>query len=144
MEENPSKLNFAEINMTKYILHGGASKHEHVGNNKFFAEMTKNSKGKLKILLNYFSREDGEITELSKKDERRIRKNSKNKNLEFQIANIESLEKQLERMDVMYMRGGETEKLVRVMSKVDNLEKYFENKIIAGSSAGVYVLAKYY
>lgn len=130
--------------MIKYILHGGNSREVNPDNNSFFREMTLTSKGKTLVLLNYFSREDSEIEELAEQDKQRILQNSHNQDLEFEIAVPERLSEQLSRVNIMYMRGGETDKLTEKMKLTPNLVQLFNNKVIAGSSAGVYVLSKYY
>lgn len=130
--------------MTKYILHGGNSKDVNPDNDSFFREMTLGLSGKVLVLLNYFSREDEEIDTLVEQDKQRFLQNSDNKDLSFEVANVDTLSEQIQRTDVMYMRGGETQKLVDKMKTVGYIEKLFANKVIGGSSAGVYVLAKYY
>lgn len=130
--------------MTKFILHGGDTSEANPDNNNFFAEMTRGTKGKTLVLLNYFSRKDSDVERCAKQDKKRIIQLSKNKNLDFEIANSQTITQQLKRAQIMYMRGGDTSKLLKVMSKIPNLHKLLKNKIIAGSSAGVYALAKYY
>src|SRR3989344_5931234 len=130
--------------MTKYILHGGNSKEINSDNDSFFREMTAGTAGRTTVLLNYFSRKDNEVESCAEEDKKRFLQSSDNKDLVFEIARPESLAEQLVQVDEMYMRGGETKKLVESISLTKNLENLFEGKIIAGSSAGVYVLAKYY
>lgn len=130
--------------ITKYILHGGNSKEINPENDSFFREITLGSKGKVLVLLNYFSREESEAPTLAEQDKKRLLQNSDNKNLEFEIAKPKKLAEQLKRAYAMYIRGGETTWLTKKMSQTSNLEKLFEGKTIAGSSAGVYVLSKYY
>lgn len=130
--------------MIKYILHGGAAKHINPDNNSFFAEMTKGTKGKTHILLNYFSRQDEEVEQCATRDKQRFLENSQNKELEFEVAIPEKITEQLQRADIMWMLGGETAKLVEKMKTIPNLEQLFQGKVIGGSSAGVYVLAKHY
>lgn len=132
------------MNITKYILHGGNTGEINKDNNNFFKEMTSNLKGKIKILLNYFARNESEYQELAKQDKKNLLELGKNKNLEFQIADIKNFEKQLRWMNVMYIRGGETIKLVKKLRKIKNIERFFKGKIIAGSSAGAYAFSKYY
>lgn len=130
--------------MTKYILHGGNSKEVNPDNDSYFREMTVGSNGKILVLLNYFSREEDEILKLAEQDKQRFLQNSANKNLEFEIAEPDKLESQLKKAYVMYMRGGDTGWLKSKLSQTPNLQKLFKSKVISGSSAGVYVLAKYY
>lgn len=51
---------------------------------------------------------------------------------------------QIKSADVIYLRGGETEMLKEMLSKIKNLSELWQGKIVAASSAGVYVLSKYY
>jgi len=130
--------------MTKFILHGGDTKEINQDNNSFFRDMTLGSKGKTLVLLNYFAREDNEVKGLAEQDKQRFLQNSDNRNLEFEIARPERLAEQLSRAEIMYMRGGETNWLKEKLLMTPNLTELFNNKVIAGSSAGVYVLSKYY
>lgn len=130
--------------MTKYILHGGNSKEINPDNDSFFREMTSCSKGKILILLNYFSREDNEIETLAKQDQQRFIQNSDNKELDFEIADPDQLTEQIKKADVLYIRGGDTGKLKNKLSKTPHFEQLIKEKVIAGSSAGVYVLSRYY
>jgi len=98
----------------------------------------------VKILLNYFARPESELESILAEDKHKFIKNSENGNLEFEVAVPEKLSEQLERTNVMYMRGGQTDLLINKLSLTDNLEKLFANKTIAGSSAGAYALSKYY
>ena len=130
--------------MTKFILHGGNAKEINEDNDSFFHEMTLGTTGKARILLNYFSREDDEVIQCAEQDKERILQTSDNKKLVFDIATPSTMEKQLCTCNVMYMRGGETSRLTNKMRTVPHLQKLFNSKVIAGSSAGVYVLSKYY
>lgn len=58
--------------------------------------------------------------------------------------NIRDFSNQLKSADVVFLKGGITLSLYKILKKVPNLEKSFSGKIIAGSSAGALVLAKYY
>ena len=130
--------------MTKYILHGGDIFKRNSDNNNFFREMTLGLEGRIRVLLNYFAREESEIDKLAKQDKQRIVRYSENKNLEFQVAEIERFENQIKWANVMYMGGGSTIRLMEKLKKIKNIEKLFEGKVIAGSSAGAYALSKYY
>jgi len=130
--------------MIKFVLHGGYTSKVNRDNSGFYREMTKDKKGNLKVLLNYFARKKEDIERLSRQDIRKFKKYTANKDLEFKIAKSDNLGKQLEWANVMYMRGGLTEWLTKKLSKTPNLEKLFDNKVIGGSSAGVYTLVNYY
>ena len=130
--------------MTKYILHGGYTRENNPDNDGFFREMTSGFGKNVKILLNYFARPESELESILAEDKHKFIKNSENGNLEFEVAVPEKLSEQLERTDLMYMRGGQTDLLINKLSLTDNLKKQFANKTIAGSSAGAYALSKYY
>ncbi|OGD00559.1 hypothetical protein A2972_01650 [Candidatus Amesbacteria bacterium RIFCSPLOWO2_01_FULL_47_33] len=131
--------------MTKFILHGGNSSAEIADNESFFLEMLAGTGEKVRILLNYFSRkDDSDIQKCRVQDTARFRQMDADKQLEFEIADTKNFSGQLKACDVLYVRGGETEKLVQKMKLTNNLENLIKGKIIGGSSAGVYVFAKYY
>lgn len=130
--------------MTKYILHGGSSNKPSSETDTFFREMAAETKAGSVVLLNYFSRKDEEITRLAEADKGRFLANSDNQDLVFEIATRDGFAEQIARADVLFMKGGETAKLVVAMQKYGNLEELFKDKVIAGSSAGTYVLCKYY
>jgi len=130
--------------MTKYILHGGDTKVVNPDNDSFFAEMTRGLNGKVNVLLNYFAREPSEVEQCANEDQERFLQNSENKELEFETADENNLRDQLGTSQIMYIRGGNTAQLVGKMRKTPGVENLFDGKVIGGSSAGVYVLAKYY
>lgn len=130
--------------MTKFILHGGNTQEINSDNKSFFREIAFGMPKNALILLNYFSREDNDAGRCAEQDRQNILKNSEKKNLVFEVARPETLEKQLRKAHVMYMRGGNTKKLIAKLSLAPNFNKLIQNKTIAGSSAGVYVLSKYY
>lgn len=130
--------------MIKFVLHGGNTSENNRDNNSFFREMTVSNKRKLRILLNYFSREKSYQPKLFKQDVTRFKKLSLVKNLDFMLAEPDKLSQQLKQADVMYMRGGWTEWLVKKLALTKDLEKLLSNKVVGGSSAGVYALTKYY
>jgi len=129
---------------TKYILHGGYTRAKNSDNNNFFKEILSETKGKILILLVYFATEDTNIKKFAKQEKENFLRNSKNKNLVFEIADKNNFNEQVKKADVIYIRGGKTEKLLAILNNFNNLKKLFKNKIIAGSSAGVYALVKYY
>lgn len=131
--------------MTKYILHGGYSRAINKDNNEFFREMTEDfPKGKIRILLCYFAREENEIEKRSKLNKEQFIRNSVNKNLKFEIADAKKLAEQLKTTDVFYMDGGETKWLMDKLKLTPNLTKFFGNKTVVGCSAGAYTISKYY
>lgn len=131
--------------MTKFILHGGRAKETSKDNDAFLAEITAGTFGKTRVLLNYFARENQEkILDWFKKDCLRIVGNSKNKNLVFEIALPEKIASQLGEADIMYVAGGNTFRLVKIMKKIKGFKSLIKGKVIAGTSAGAYFACKYF
>lgn len=131
--------------MTKYILHGGRTGIVSEYNRKFFREILKDLKSPINILLVYFAREEDDWPRVTKEDIERFQKAAGKRKIKIDVAikNLFELNKQIERADVVYIRGGYTPKLQGAMKKLD-LKNLFKNKVIAGSSAGAYLISKYY
>lgn len=130
--------------MIKFILHGGYTREINPDNDSFFREITLGLRGRVTVLLNYFSREENETEECSHQDKKRFLENSENKDLNFEISEPETFAQQLEKSQVLYVRGGDTEKLIAKISQNPNISQYLKDKVVGGSSAGVYVWCKYF
>ncbi|MBI4158970.1 Type 1 glutamine amidotransferase-like domain-containing protein [Candidatus Woesearchaeota archaeon] len=120
--------------MTKFILHGGYTRYNNEDNKNFFKEITKHAK---KVLCVYFAKEKDRWEESFEDDKKKT--NFKN----MILANEEDIENQIKEADTIWIRGGDTNILKEKLSKI-NFKKLIEGKTVAGSSAGVYVLVKYY
>lgn len=132
--------------MTKYILHGGATRKKTDDNKKFFAEMCKNKSNEINILCVYFTQEKNAWDKLFTQEKNAFQETTPTKNLNFTLAkdDIKIFKEQIKQNDVIYMRGGKTEMLMNVLNRVENFKDLIKNKIISGSSAGACVLSKYY
>lgn len=126
---------------TKFILHGGMASHLNSENDAFFKEILKNAPDSPKILLVYFAKEEDRIPINKAEDIAQFSKNKGGKNPSYEIADKESFTKQLEKVDVVYLHGGATSKLLNTLKKFINLKELFEGKTIAGESAGAYALS---
>ncbi len=120
--------------MTKFILHGGYTSDDNEDNKNFFKEVTKSAK---QILCIYFAKEKNRWEEAFENDKKKT--NFKN----LILANEEEIENQIKEADTIWIRGGDTDLLKEKLSKI-NFKELIKGKTIAGSSAGVYVLVKYY
>ncbi len=129
---------------TKYILHGGFTSHINAENDKFFKEILKDSPDNPKVLLVYFAKEKEEVLDSKTKTIAQFEKNKGNKNLSFEIADEKQFEEQIKKADIIYLHGGNTLKLLNALKKFSNLKKLFNEKTIAGESAGAYVLSTYF
>ncbi len=131
--------------MTEYILHGGASKRLSNNNKKFFKE-TAGLKDPAKILIILFSREKNLWEEIYINIQKLFTSATPEKEIKFSLASedINELINQIEKSDIIYMHGGDSHKLKEVLDRIPDLQKHWENKTVAGSSAGALVLAKYW
>jgi len=132
--------------MTKYILHGGNTSTQSEDNNKFFFEIIKDLPSPINLLIVYFSREDEEWPKLLKQDKKVINSIAEGKSINFVLADKDTKKfvQQVKNADAIYMRGGETSMLKKALIGIKDLKGLFDNKVIAGSSAGAYVLSRYY
>lgn len=133
--------------MTKYILHGGETKVENENNKKFFFECTNLPKTSVKILCIFFARVVGppeEGFELAKK--KFTEAAAPGKELTFVLAdeNVDVLRKQILDADVVYIHGGDTDVLKEKLRPLTDFAKLIAGKTVAGSSAGAYILSRYY
>lgn len=132
--------------MTKYILHGGETSVPNIHNKKFYQEMFRAAKSK-PILACYYSRPYKEWGYLLNSDTKRMKKAVGKKKFEIICAsrNSEIFLRQLKEAEVVYFRGGKTEKLIKRLKGVQKqLKKAFARKTVLGSSAGALFLARYY
>jgi peptidase E len=127
---------------TKYILHGGFAPHQKQEDDPFFREILKDAPETTKILLVYFAKEADRIPKNKEEDVDQFNKNRNQKKLSFDVASEESFLKQIEWADIVYLRGGDTIKLLEVLKKFSDLKGAFRGKIIAGDSAGANALSK--
>ena len=132
--------------MTKFILHGGATKKTVPGNQQFFREIISGFNGKVKLLLIYFARKNEEWPRLLADDQKNFQRDLIGGEINLELADADPVifEKQLEKTDAIYVRGGDTEQLLEKIKTVSNFSELIKNKIYAGSSAGAYLVAKYY
>lgn len=129
--------------MTKFILHGGNTRVPHPSNREFFIEMTKGLLDGSKILLVLFSRDASEYDSLLEKFKKNILSNIEI-DFVFDIANEENFIDQIKDSKLIYMKGGDTIKLLDALKQYPDFRDAIKGKIVAGSSAGAYVLSKYF
>lgn len=133
--------------MTKYILHGGGTKRQTEDNKKFFAEIVRDLDDGANILCAYFAVADKETwAERLDKFKMRIAEVAPQKVFNFILADdkTEVFVGQIKKADVIYLHGGDTNLLKNKLKEVDNFAELVQGKIVVGSSAGAYVLSKYY
>ena len=129
---------------TKFILHGGYTSEENDLNQGYFAEMVKGVSDGGKILLVYFASKDEGVEEKYQKDSARLLSFAKDRTIHPVRATDKNFIEEVKSSDVIYLRGGDTQKLKTTLDKYPNFTEVIKGKVISGSSAGAYVLSKYY
>jgi len=132
--------------MTKYILHGGVESRLTDDNAKYFLEMTKSNSKQVKILCVYYAREEEGWGEAFSKDKESFENASHDKDLILAISDndIEVFKNQIKENDVIYLRGGDTKMLMDKLSNIKDFKDLLDGKVLSGTSAGAYVISKYY
>jgi peptidase E len=125
---------------TKIILHGGFASHVNEQNDSFFREILKDAPNNLNVLLVYFAKEMDKVS-ASEKDIAQFERNKQNRNIFFQVAEEKSFVEEVRSADVIYFHGGKTLKLLEILKKVHGLKELLIGKVVAGESAGAYVLS---
>jgi len=126
---------------TKFILHGGFAGRTNSENNLFFKEILKDTSEQVDILLVYFAKEQTEYERMVNEDTLQFKRNGKDKKLNFEIATVENFLKQLKKADIVYFHGGQTLKLLEILKGYPDLAESLKGKIVAGESAGAYILS---
>ena len=132
--------------MTKYILHGGETSRQSSDNKKFFSEITNGLLDGATILCIYFAREKERWAKALEQDTLHFSSTTQQKAVTLMLADddIHMFKEQINQADAIYLRGGDTEMLKEALGEVENLSKLWQGKVVAASSAGVYVLSQYY
>jgi len=132
--------------MTKYFLHGGMAGVPCESNDEYYKEILGSVSGPVKVLLVYLAVENDRWAELAEGHREKFLAQANGKKIEFQIASDDLVElaEQMKWCDVVYIRGGSTPMLQVQLEKVPNLQELLKSKVVAGSSAGALVFAKYY
>lgn len=126
---------------TKFILHGGYAGRVNSENDKFFIEILKDAPQNTKILLVYFAKEKDGYERMQKEDTAQFEKNKGERDISFEIASPEYFLQQIAQSDVIYFHGGKTSRLLGELKKHPNLMGLMGGKIVAGESAGAYILS---
>jgi len=132
--------------MTKFILHGGRTSRPSVHNTNFFKEMVKSSPEPVKILTVYFAVIKEKWKESFEDDKKKFFLFNPDTEMEFVLASddIDILIGQIKSANIIYIRGGTELLIYEIFRKINNLAELFDSKVIGGSSAGAYVLSKYF
>lgn len=130
--------------MTKFILLGGFPQKADDGGKAFYEELVKGFQEPIKVLFCMFARPEGAWQKTFIEDQAIFAQHLPNKKLTLKMASPEKFLDQIRWANVIYFRGGITERLLEELKKQVGWEKIIQEKTIAGTSAGANVLAEYY
>jgi peptidase E len=132
--------------MATYILHGGFTKVRNELNASFYKEIVRLTPAGGTILFICFARGDAEYKKACVELTDRIAEYKGEKKLTTVCANHDNFTEQVRNADVLYIDGGDTNEIITILKKYPEITNSdtLANKTIVGSSAGAYVLAKYY
>lgn len=129
--------------MTKYVLNSGAIKKDAAKATKFYQEILKGLESP-KVLFCFFAekRENWEEKFAAHKDnfEKLVGQDSVS---EIEMALPDQFEKQAENADVVILFGGDDTLLQHWLNQY-NLKELFQDKVVAGSSAGSDALSQHF
>lgn len=130
--------------MTKFILVGGYVQKAPDSGRAFCNELVKNFPEPVKILDCMFARLQTVWEETFAKDKEFFKIQLPDKKVELKLAKLDTFIDQVKWADVVYLRGGSSEELVKSLQERDGWTKFLDGKTIAGTSAGADALSKYY
>lgn len=137
--------------MTKFILHGGGSKKwnaaERLENYQGVTKiLTSGFHSPVKVLLVYFARLPEFWDEKFVEDEVNFSKEVTGLDCTLEVANPDPklFEEQVKKSDIIFVHGGNTKPLIEAIQCTPNFGQLIEGKVYFGSSAGAYLVSKYY
>ena len=131
------------IYMKKFILIGGYPHKAADGGKALCEEMVKGFSEPIRILDCLFARPLDNWEKAHQQDKEFFPKNLPNSKLDIELAQPSVFLDQLEKTDVLYFRGGSTGALMKALGQFPNWSEKLDGKTIAGSSAGMDMLARY-
>lgn len=129
--------------MTKYILAGGFIYKALDGGKAFVEELVKDITDKpVKVLDCLFAQPKEVWQEKFEGDKEYFSKFISD--FELELADEEKFVQQVQNSDVIYLRGGHTQQLFKLLTKNIDWINYLDGKTLAGTSAGGEVIAQHY
>jgi hypothetical protein len=129
---------------TKVVVSGGFAEELNELNSLFFKEILEGTGNKVTVLLILFSRPEDVWGLKSKGPIAQFDKVKGSKKLNYVIANHEELEEQITSSEIVYIRGGTNSLLLNEVSRHPRFVELIKGKIVAGESAGTYLLSDYF
>ncbi len=134
----------SQTQTTKYILHGGNTSKSHSLNDQFFKSIVANLPAGGKVLLVCFARPESEYQMLYARDKQSFERVAGKKKVEVILATRENFAQEIKKSDAIYLLGGDTLQLLETLKQYPEFGEVTQNKVVAGSSAGAYILSTNY
>lgn len=129
---------------TKVVVSGGFAEESNELNSLFFKEILEGTGDVVTVLLILFSRPEAVWDMKSKGAIAQFDKVKGSKKVDYVIANHNKLEDQIANSDVIYIRGGTNSLLIDEVARHPRFVELIKGKIVAGESAGTYLLSDYF
>lgn len=129
---------------TKYILHGGYTSEVNDLNKGYFREMVDAIPEGGTILVVYFAAAEVKVSEKFNRDMKRFESHADTKEIHVRCATKENFIEEIKQSDVIYIRGGDTQKLKLTLDRYPEFVNAIKGKVVSGSSAGAYILSSFY
>jgi len=131
--------------MTTYVLHGGMTSKDSLDNDLFFRQFTSLvNKASVKVMMCYWARDRKQWEELLRRDQKKIQLHSA-KTVHLSIAeDPKDLFHRIAKYDVLYVAGGDAERIEPLYPELSRLKHYLENKVYIGSSMGAFLASASY
>ncbi len=129
--------------MTRFVLLGAYAERSEGQGKAFAEEIVDGFDQPVRILICLFARPEPVWQEVFEKDKFFFASRLNQKVL-LELSDPARFAEQLRKTDAVYFRGGRTRKLIETLEGSPGWEKELAGKTVAGSSAGVNFLARYY
>jgi len=130
--------------MTKFILQGGYTSAPVKSNIEFYQEIVRGLKESVTILCVYFASEKEKWSVLFEQEQTKFKNANPKTKMNFIMATEDNFVKNTKKTQVIFLRGGRDSMIYQYFKHLDNLKSILNNKVVVGSSAGAYVLSKYF
>ena len=129
---------------TKFILVGGYPRKAPDWGKVFCEEVVRGFKPPVKILDCLFARPKEDWDKVFAEDKDFFTNFLPNTQIEVRLADSSKFIEQADWASAIYLRGGSTEPLLKLLKRNQGWEKYLSGKTLAGSSAGAHAITKYH
>lgn len=129
---------------TKVIVSGGYADIDNPENRQFFSEILKDTPDEQNILIILFAKEKAKWDEKFFGVVEQFDRVKESKALNYVMAEHDNLEAQIKHADIIYIRGGDTPMLAEAIAEHPDFKELIKGKIVAGESAGTYLLSTCY